>query len=62
MNNHRRMTKRALWMMAISAPTWEEAMKYCYESKYPKKVIEGYIDDFVDRALNYSPRLSTRHY
>ena len=49
------MTKRALWMMAISAPTWEEAMKYYYESKYPKKVIEGYIDDFVDRALNYSP-------
>ena len=55
MNNRRRMIKRALWTLALSAPTWEEAMKYCYESKYPEKVIEGYIDDFVDRALNYSP-------
>lgn len=54
MNNRRRMIKRALWMMAISAPTWEEALKYC-PGKYPEKVIEGYIDDFVDRALNYSP-------
>ena len=45
------MIKRALWMMAISAPTWEEAMKYCHEGKYPEKVIEGYISDMVDRAL-----------
>lgn len=50
MNNRRRMIKRALWMMALSAPTWEEAMKYCHESKYPEKIIKWYIDDFVDRA------------
>ena len=55
MNNRKRMAKRARLMLALRAPTWEEAMKYCYESKYPEKVIEGYIDDFVDRALNYSP-------
>ena len=50
MNNRKRMAKRALWMMALSAPTWEEALKYCHESKYPEKIIKGYIDDFVDRA------------
>lgn len=43
MNNRRRMIKRALWMMALSAPTWEEAMKYCHESKYPEKIINGIL-------------------
>ena len=50
MNNRKRMSKRALWMMALSAPTCEEALKYCHKSKYPEKIIKGYIDDFVDRA------------
>lgn len=50
MNNRKRMTKRARLMLALRAPTWEEALKYCYEDKYPERVIKWYIDDFVDRA------------
>lgn len=49
-NNRKRMSKRARLLLALSAPTWEEALKYCHESKYPEKIIKWYIDDFVDRA------------
>ena len=37
-------------MLALRAPTWEEALKYYHESKYSEKIIKWYIDDFVDRA------------
>ena len=50
MNNRKRMAKRARLMLALRAPTWEEALKYCHESKYPEKIIKWYIDHFVDRA------------
>lgn len=50
MNNRKRMCKRARLMLALSVSTWEEALKYCHESKYPEKIIKWYIDDFVDRA------------
>ena len=51
MNNRRKMIKRALWMIALSAPTWEEALRYCAGIKCPEKVIERYISDMIDRAL-----------
>lgn len=50
MNNRKRMCKRARLMLALRAPTLEEALKYCHESKYPEKIIKWYIDDFVDRT------------
>ena len=50
MNKRRRMAERARLLLALSAPTWEEALKYC-PGKYPEKVIEGYINDMIDRAL-----------
>ena len=50
MNNRKRMAKRARLILALRAPTWEEALKYCYEDKYPERIIKWYIDDFVDRA------------
>ena len=51
MNKRRRMAERARLLLALSAPTWEEAMQYCYEGKYPEKVIKGYINDMFNRAL-----------
>lgn len=51
MNKRRRMAKRARLLLALSAPTWEEALRYCAGIKCPEKVIEGYISDMIDRAL-----------
>ena len=46
MNKRRRMAKRARLLLALSAPTWEEALKYCYENKYPERIIKWYIDEY----------------
>ena len=45
------MVERVRLLLALSAQTWEEAMQYCPEGKYPEKLSKGYINDMIDRAL-----------